>query len=107
MGQVSTTSSSEESRAREPFDLTQQELNAVLAREMPKVQAQLKRLLDTEALTQELRKDGQKFDQAQWSELKLMVWTRLLSSVYALALLQLKLRIHINIVARHTLHEIS
>ena len=36
-----------------------------------------------------------------------MMWTRLLSSVYALALLELKLRIHINIVARHYLHETS
>ena len=35
------------------------------------------------------------------------MWTRLLSSVYALALLELKLRIHINIVARHYLHETS
>ena len=32
---------------------------------------QLKRLLDTEALTQELR-SGKKFDQAQWNELKVI-----------------------------------
>ena len=62
-----------------------------MSRELAKVRQQLKRLLDTEALTQELR-SGKKFDQAQWNELKVMVWTRLLSSVYALALLQLKLR---------------
>jgi len=96
----------EESRAREHFEVTQQEVRAVLGREMPRVHAQLKRLLDTEALTVELR-SGQKFDQAQWNGLKLMMWTRLLSSVYALALLELKLRIHINIVARHYLHETS
>ena len=114
-------------RAREHFEVTQQEVRAVLGREMPRVHAQLKRMLDTEALTVELR-SGQKFDQvcgaamhrlahrphplprphqAQWNGLKLMMWTRLLSSVYALALLELKLRIHINIVARHYLHETS
>ena len=99
-------SRNEESRAREHFDVTQQEARAVLGREMPRVHAQLKRLLDTEALTLELR-SGKKFDQARWNGLKLMMWTRLLSSVYALALLELKLRIHINIVARHYLHETS
>jgi len=96
----------DETRAKEHFDATQQEVNGVVSRELTKVRQQLKRLLDTEALTQELR-SGKKFEQAQWNELKVMVWTRLLSSVYALVLLELKLRIHINIVARHYLHETS
>ena len=96
----------DEARAKEHFDATQHEVNGVVSREIPKLRQQLKRLLDTEALTQELR-SGKKFDQAQWNELKVMVWTRLLSSVYALVLLELKLRIHINIVARHYLHETS
>lgn len=104
--QASPVARNEEARAREHFDVTQQEARAVLGREMPRVNAQLKRLLDTEALTLELR-SGKKFDQAQWNGLKVMMWTRLLSSVYALALLELKLRIHINIVARHYLHETS
>ena len=104
--QAAPVARNEESRAREHFDVTQQEARAVLGREMPRMHAQLKRLLDTEALTLELR-SGKKFDQVQWNGLKLMMWTRLLSSVYALALLELKLRIHINIVARHYLHETS
>jgi len=104
--QAAPVARNEEARAREHFDVTQQEARAVLGREMPRVNAQLKRLLDTEALTLELR-SGKKFDQAQWNGLKVMMWTRLLSSVYALALLELKLRIHINIVARHYLHETS
>ena len=104
--QAAPVARNEESRAREHFDVTQQEARAVLGREMPRVHAQLKRLLDTEALTLELR-SGKKFDQVQWNGLKLMMWTRLLSSVYALALLELKLRININIVARHYLHETS
>ena len=51
-------------RAREHFEVTQQEARAVLGREMPRVHAQLKRLLDTEALTVQLR-SGQKFDQVR------------------------------------------
>ena len=67
-------------------------------------QQQLARLLNTDACVQSLRVQG-KFDQARWNELKLVTISRALAEVYVGALFLLKIRIHINIIARHYLAE--
>ena len=50
-----TQARSEESAAKEHFDKSQPQVNSLLSIEMPKVAAQLKRLLDTKALMQKLK----------------------------------------------------
>ena len=101
---VATVDASEEARAREHFAETQRECERMLARELPKAQQQLARLLNTDACLQSLRVQG-KFDQARWNELKLVTISRALAEVYVGALFLLKIRIHINIIARHYLAE--
>eukprot|EP00965_Chrysotila_dentata_P011598 379525-Pleurochrysis_carterae.AAC.1 len=92
-------------RVREHFDATQRECDAALGRELPRVRAHLARLLDVQELRARMRAEGSELSEARWRELQLLAFSRLVAAVYALLLLTLRLRIHLNIVARYYLVE--
>jgi len=97
-----------EQRLRQHYELTQGECDVILKRHLGQLRAQLQRELDTGAVRQRMRVEGTELDQSgAWGELKVLGFSRAVCSVYVLVLLAVRLRIHLNIVARHYVAEVS
>eukprot|EP00967_Tisochrysis_lutea_P120474 scaffold197574_cov32-Tisochrysis_lutea.AAC.1 len=97
-----------EHRLRKHFELTQQECEAVLERHLTQLRHQLNTQLNMPHLRRQMRVEGTELrNEAAWCELKVMAMTRAVCTVYVLALVTLRLRVHLNIVARHYVAEVS
>lgn len=90
-----------EARVREHFEAAQRESDLLLTRELQKMQSHIASSLDTESFRSRMRADGATLDPQRWNEFTLLITTRAVASLYALALALLMRRIHMNIVARH------
>jgi len=88
---------------REHFERTQRECDAVVVRQLARLRAQLARLLDFKTLRQSMKEEGSEMSEVRWKQLQSISIARVLAAVYALALLQLRVRVRLHIVARQCL----
>lgn len=94
-------------RLRQHYEVTQRECEAVLERQLSALRAQLHSELDTQAVRRRMRAEGTELDDsAAWGELKVLGFARAVGAIYALVLLNMRLRVHLNIVARHYVAEV-
>lgn len=104
-GAAAATRRSEE-RLHEHFRVTQRECDALLERHVAALRAQVQSQLDPKPVRARMRAEGSEADgSGGWRELKVLGFARAVGSVYVLALLALRLRVRLNIVARHYLAE--
>ena len=95
-----------EERLHEHFRVTQRECDALLERHVAALRAQVQSQLDPKPVRARMRAEGSEADgSGGWRELKVLGFARAVGSVYVLALLALRLRVRLNIVARHYLAE--
>ena len=104
-GAAAATRRSEE-RLHEHFRVTQRECDALLERHVAALRAQVQSQLDPKPVRARMRAEGSEADgSGGWRELKVLGFARAVGSVYVLALLAPRLRVRLNIVARHYLAE--